>query len=41
MVAALQQKSWTFEDFIANYLEDSRYELIDGELIDLDPTGPF
>ncbi len=39
MVPALQQTSWTFEEFVAGYLEDSRYELIDGELIDLDPTG--
>ena len=30
----------TVEDFIARYGDDSRYELIDGELIDLDPTGP-
>jgi Uma2 family endonuclease len=28
-----------FEAFIASYLEDTRYELIDGELIDLEPTG--
>lgn len=40
MVPALQQTSWTFEEFVAAYLEESRYELIDGELIDLDPTGP-
>jgi Uma2 family endonuclease len=40
MVSALQQMRWTFEEFVAAYLEDSRYELIDGELIDLEPTGP-
>lgn len=40
MVSALQQTSWTFEEFVAAYLEDSRYELMDGELIDLEPTGP-
>lgn len=30
----------TVEDFIARYGDDSRYELIDGELIDMEPTGP-
>ncbi|UBF25973.1 Uma2 family endonuclease [Kovacikia minuta CCNUW1] len=29
----------SFEAFIANYLDQVRYELIDGELIDLEPTG--
>lgn len=29
----------TFETFVAHYLSDDRYELIDGELIDLEPTG--
>ncbi|NJL89828.1 MAG: Uma2 family endonuclease [Coleofasciculaceae cyanobacterium SM2_1_6] len=29
----------SFEAFLASYLEDDRYELIDGELIDLEPTG--
>lgn len=28
-----------FETFIDRYLDDVRYELIDGELIDLEPTG--
>lgn len=27
-------------DFIARFGDDSRYELIDGELIDMEPTGP-
>jgi Uma2 family endonuclease len=27
------------EAFVAGYLDDVRYELIDGELIDLEPTG--
>ncbi|MBH8553098.1 Uma2 family endonuclease [Nostocaceae cyanobacterium CENA357] len=31
--------SLSFEAFVAAYLEDVRYELIDGELIDLEPTG--
>jgi Uma2 family endonuclease len=30
----------SFEAFIAGYLDDVRYELTDGELIDLEPTGP-
>jgi Uma2 family endonuclease len=29
----------SFEEFIARYLNDDRHELIDGELIDLEPTG--
>ncbi len=33
-------KTLTAEDFIAQYGDDPRYELIDGELRDLDPTGP-
>jgi Uma2 family endonuclease len=30
----------SFEDFLAQYGDDDRYELIDGELFDLEPTGP-
>ncbi|MBW4620873.1 MAG: Uma2 family endonuclease [Cyanosarcina radialis HA8281-LM2] len=30
----------TVDEFIAQYGDDNRYELIDGELIDMDPTGP-
>jgi Uma2 family endonuclease len=30
----------TFDDFIARYGDNDRYELIDGELIDMKPTGP-
>lgn len=33
-------KTLTAEDFIAQYGDDPRYELIDGELRDLEPTGP-
>ena len=29
-----------FDEFIARYGDDERYELIDGELIDMEPTGP-
>jgi len=36
---ALSFPSLDFEDFLARYLEDGQYELIDGELIDLEPTG--
>ena len=28
------------EEFIAQYGDDQRYELIDGELIEMEPTGP-
>lgn len=30
----------TFEEFIAQYGDNPRYELIDGELRDMEPTGP-
>ena len=30
----------TFEEFLAQYGNDPRYELIDGELRDMYPTGP-
>ncbi len=30
----------TFDAFIAQYGDDFRYELADGELIDMEPTGP-
>ena len=33
-------KTYTVEDFLSRYGEDPRYELIDGELRDLEPTGP-
>lgn len=31
---------FTVEDFVIRYGDDSRYELIDGELIEMEPTGP-
>lgn len=34
-------KLLTIEDFISNYGDDSRYELIDGELIAMEPTGIY
>ncbi|MEO1353910.1 MAG: Uma2 family endonuclease [Cyanobacteria bacterium J06635_15] len=30
----------TFDEFITQYGNDARYELADGELIDMEPTGP-
>jgi Uma2 family endonuclease len=33
-------KTLTFNEFIAQYGDNSRYELIDGELRDMEPTGP-
>jgi Uma2 family endonuclease len=30
----------TFEEYITQYADDPRYELIDGELRDMEPTGP-
>lgn len=36
----IQQKSLSFDEFLARYGGDNRYELIDGEVFDLEPTGP-
>ncbi|NES22695.1 MAG: Uma2 family endonuclease [Symploca sp. SIO3E6] len=33
-------KSLTFDEFIVQYGDNPRYELIDGELRDMEPTGP-
>ncbi|NEQ75044.1 MAG: Uma2 family endonuclease [Okeania sp. SIO2C9] len=33
-------KQLNFEEFIAQYGDNTRYELIDGELRDIEPTGP-
>jgi Uma2 family endonuclease len=35
-----QQKPISFDAFLAQYDGDKRYELIDGEVFDLEPTGP-
>lgn len=40
MVTVVQPKPITVEQFIAQYVDDNRYELIDGEVFDLEPTGP-
>ncbi|OCR01894.1 hypothetical protein BCD67_05255 [Oscillatoriales cyanobacterium USR001] len=34
------QKLLTFETFLAQYGNNPRYELADGELVDMEPTGP-
>ncbi|BAZ50225.1 hypothetical protein NIES4103_28390 [Nostoc sp. NIES-4103] len=39
-MAYISPKTLTFEDFIAQYRDNLRYELADGELIDMEPTGP-
>ena len=35
----IQQKPLIFDEFLASYGGDNRYELIDGEVFDLEPTG--
>lgn len=35
----IQQKPLSFDEFIARYGGNNRYELIDGEVFDLEPTG--
>jgi Uma2 family endonuclease len=32
-------KVLTFDEFVARHGDNERYELIDGELIDMEPTG--
>lgn len=39
ILATINTNVLSFEAFISGYLDDVRYELIDGELIDLEPTG--
>jgi hypothetical protein len=34
-----QLKPITFDEFLIQYSDDDRYELIDGEIFDLEPTG--
>lgn len=36
----IQQKALSFDEFLAQYGGDNRYELIEGEVFDLEPTGP-
>jgi Uma2 family endonuclease len=35
----IQQKPLTVDEFLVQYGDDKRYELIDGEVFDLEPTG--
>jgi Uma2 family endonuclease len=37
----IQQQQLSFEEFLARYGDDDRYELIDGEVFDLEPTGKY
>lgn len=39
-MAYISPKILTKEDFVAQYQDNPRYELADGELIDMEPTGP-
>jgi Uma2 family endonuclease len=39
-VVQVSPKSLTFETFVTQYGDNERYELIDGELIEMEPTGP-
>ncbi|MBD2486443.1 Uma2 family endonuclease [Aulosira sp. FACHB-615] len=34
-----QQQPLSFDEFLAHYSDNNRYELIDGEVFDLEPTG--
>ncbi|RCJ14648.1 hypothetical protein A6S26_11135 [Nostoc sp. ATCC 43529] len=36
----ISSKILTFADFLSQYRDNPRYELADGELIDMEPTGP-
>ena len=36
----ISPKLLTFDEFLVQYREDDRLELIDGEVFDLEPTGP-
>jgi len=37
---SIQPKPLSFDEFLLRYGNDNRYELIDGEVFDLEPTGP-
>jgi Uma2 family endonuclease len=39
VLTSAKQSTLNVQSFITNYLNDDRYELIDGELVDLEPTG--
>lgn len=37
---SIQQKPFSVDEFLTRFGDDNRYELIDGEVFDLEPTGP-
>ncbi|WP_088241616.1 Uma2 family endonuclease [Calothrix rhizosoleniae] len=39
-MTSISPKTLTLEDFFSLYRDNPRYELADGELIDMEPTGP-
>ena len=39
-MAYISPKTFTLEDFLSQYRDNLRYELTDGELIGIEPTGP-
>jgi Uma2 family endonuclease len=40
MTLSTHRQLLTFADFLARYQDNPRYELADGEIIDMEPTGP-
>lgn len=36
----ISNKLLSFEDFLAQHSDNLRYELVDGELVEMEPTGP-
>ena len=40
MTLSIAQTGISLNEFLAQYGDDERYELIDGELIEMEPTGP-
>lgn len=36
---SIEEKNLSFDEFLDRYGDDNRYELIDGEVFDLEPTG--
>jgi hypothetical protein len=40
MLSPSLSQTLTLEDFLGQYRNNPRYELAEGEIIDLEPTGP-
>lgn len=40
MLSPSLSQTLTLEDFLGQYWNNPRYELAEGEIIDLEPTGP-